>query len=67
MRKARAESALVNAILSDDMTVGDLWGHYFVLGGQRTRQELQSYLGLQSGWHASDHDLLLKALVANRR
>ena len=59
-----AEPALVDAVLASDLTVGDLWLRYFTLGGDRTRQELQSYLGLESPWGATDHAILEQALVA---
>lgn len=58
-----AEAALLDAVFASDLTVGDLWLRYFVLGGDRTRQELQSYLGLESGWSSSDHDMLEHALT----
>lgn len=58
-----AEPALVDAVLDSDLTVGDLWLRYFVLGGDRTRQELQAYLGLETAWDASDHDILEHALT----
>ena len=58
-----AESTLVDAVLDSPLTVGDLWLRYFSLGGDRTRQELQTYLGLESAWSASDHDILQHALA----
>jgi hypothetical protein len=58
-----AEAALVAAVMASHLTVGDLWLRYFVLGGNRTRQELQSYLGLESGWGSGDHDMLKHALT----
>jgi hypothetical protein len=61
-----AEATLVDAVMNSDLTVGDLWLRYFVLGGDRTRQELQSYLGLESGWNIGDHDLLQHALTDPR-
>ena len=59
----RAEPALVDAVIESDLTVGDLWLRYFALGGDRTRQELQCYLGLESGWDRADHDKLEHALT----
>ena len=67
MRKSRAEPFLVNAILASEMTVGDLWGRYAALGGARTRQELQTYLGLESDWSVVDNDMLERALRSRRR
>ena len=58
-----AEPTLVDAVLTGPLTVGDLWLRYFALGGDRTRQELQSYLGLESAWGTSDHDILQNALA----
>jgi hypothetical protein len=58
-----AEPALVNAVLASDLTVGDLWLRYCVRGGDRTRQELQAYLGLESRWGVHDHDMLADALI----
>jgi hypothetical protein len=61
-----AEAVLVNAILGADLTVGELWARYAGLGGDRTRQELQSYLSLETGWGVADHDMLERALVSPR-
>ena len=58
-----AEAPLVNAILAAHLTVGELWVRYAELGGDRTRQELQAYLGLESRWGVVDRDLLARALV----
>lgn len=62
-----AEAALVNAIMAADLTVGELWRRYCTLGGGRTRQELQAYLGLETHWGAGDRDMLALALVSPRR
>jgi hypothetical protein len=63
MSALHAEPALVDAFFASDLTVGDLWLRYFALGGDRTRQELQSYLGLESPWGEIDHALLEQVLV----
>jgi hypothetical protein len=63
---SHAEAALVNAILAADLTVGQLWQRYSTLGGDRTRQELQAYLGLETHWGVVDHDMLELALVSPR-
>jgi hypothetical protein len=60
-----AEPTLVDAVLAGPLTVGDLWRRYFALGGGRTRQELQAYLGLETRWNISDHDILKNALTAS--
>jgi hypothetical protein len=62
MGKLHAEPWLVNAVLSGDMTVGDLWAQYHALGGSRTRQELQIYLNGESVWDETDYRLLTQAL-----
>ncbi len=62
MKAARAEAELVNAVISGDFTVKDLWLRYLALGGGRTRQELQDYLSGDVSWAAEDHDLLAEAL-----
>jgi hypothetical protein len=61
-----AEPALMNAFFASNLTVGDLWLRYFTLGGDRTRQELQSYLGLESRWGEIDHAILKRALLPVR-
>ena len=66
MGKLQAEPWLVNAVLSGDLTVGDLWLQYHTLGGERTRQELQIYLNGESAWEEADHRLLTRALDAPR-
>ena len=57
-----AEPALVDAVLRSSLTVGDLWMRYVSLGGDRTRQELQAFLGLEAGWGATDNAILKQAL-----
>lgn len=59
---AHAEGELVNAVLTSDLTVKDLWLRYLALGGERSRQELQDYLSGEATWPAGDHDLLQHAL-----
>ena len=61
-----AEPALVDAVLKSSLTVGDLWMRYFRLGGDRTRQELQAFLGLESGWGPTDNAILKQALAFAR-
>ena len=58
-----AEPELVDAVINSRLTVGDLWRRYFKLGGGRTRQELQSFLGLESRWGRADRDMLTRALA----
>jgi len=60
---AHAEGELVNAVMTSDLTVKDLWLRYLALGGCRTRQELQDYLSGESSWSADDRDLLQHALT----
>jgi hypothetical protein len=62
METEPAEAELVNAVISSDLTVKDLWLRYLALGGCRTRQELQDYLSGEAEWGAEDHDLLAHAL-----
>jgi hypothetical protein len=67
MRTVHAEANLVNAVISSDLTVKDLWMRYLALGGDRTRQELQNYLSGDSGWTAGDRDVLAEALNEHLR
>jgi hypothetical protein len=66
MGKLQAEPWLVNAVLSGDLTVGELWVQYHTLGGERTRQELQIYLNGESAWDEADYRLLTQALGVPR-
>ena len=58
-----AEPKLVNAVINSHLTVADVWRRYFRLGGRRTRQELQAYLGLETRWSIRDHAILERAIV----
>ncbi len=60
---APAEPELVDAVISSELTVADLWRRYFKLGGRRTRDELRSYLALGMRWNVREHGILKRALV----
>jgi predicted membrane-bound spermidine synthase len=67
MEAMPAEAELVNAVIGGELTVKDLWLRYLALGGTRTRQELQGYLGGELQWSTEDHDVLTRALNSPRQ
>jgi hypothetical protein len=62
MERMQSDPALVNAIIASEVTVRHLYMRYRSLGGQKTRQELQSYLTGDVRWTTHDHDILADAL-----